>query len=64
MRQFLAAELPPPLHHAAVAWGQSLQSRLKGWRWVGADGVHLTLRFLGQVSDELDRSAREAVRID
>lgn len=52
MRLFLALELPDALRGALAAVQESLRSREEGWRWVGADGLHVTLRFLGEVAPE------------
>jgi 2'-5' RNA ligase len=62
MRLFLAAELPGPVRDAVVGLRATLQAKLEGWRWVGPEGVHLTLRFLGEVDESVDAKAREAWR--
>ena len=54
IRTFVAIELPPPIRAGLAEWSQ----RLHGcWpdgavRWVPADGMHLTLRFLGATEEE------------
>jgi len=62
MRQFLAAELPAALRVHVEGVGSGLRPRLRGWRWVRPEGVHLTLRFLGEVGGERDARARGAWR--
>jgi 2'-5' RNA ligase len=69
MRQFLALELPLPMHRSVVRALEQLARTLQGWRWVRPEGVHLTLRFLGEVPAERDgpgralwRGAAEAAR--
>lgn len=61
MRLFIAIALPVDIR-ARLA---SLQSGLAGARWIDSDSLHLTLRFLGEVSghdaDDLDT---ELGRID
>ncbi len=67
IRAFIAVELPAPV----VAQLDEIEARLKAAvppdtvRWVKADSIHLTLKFLGQVpSDQLDMitsSLRNAV---
>lgn len=39
-----------------------LRSECSGWRWVSAAGIHLTVRFLGEVDEGLDREARAGWR--
>jgi RNA 2',3'-cyclic 3'-phosphodiesterase len=54
IRLFVAI-VPPP---EAVLWLQRLQDDLPGARWSPAQNLHLTLRFVGQISerqaDDLD----------
>jgi len=65
MRQFLAIPLPERLRSAACASRAVLAPRGDGWRFVREQGIHLTLRFLGEVEplrrDALDAAWREAV---
>jgi 2'-5' RNA ligase len=60
MRQFLAAELPGEVRRRVAEVRAGLEERLRGWRWVRTDAVHLTLRFLGEVGQDTDRRARPA----
>jgi 2'-5' RNA ligase len=60
MRQFLAAELPGSVRRCVSDAQAGLRSMLQGWRWVRPEGIHLTLRFLGEVAEELDERARLA----
>ena len=62
MRLFLAAGLPDELLGEVHDVRTSLAAKLAGWRWVRPPGVHLTLRFLGEVAPESDRGARESWR--
>jgi 2'-5' RNA ligase len=63
MRLFAAVPLPEPAR-AEVA---SLLARLRGTelpvRWVGEEGLHLTLKFFGEVSPERLDVIEEAVRL-
>jgi RNA 2',3'-cyclic 3'-phosphodiesterase len=65
MRQFLAIPLPESLRRAACASRDVLAPRGDGWRFVREDGLHLTLRFLGEVDPSrlggLDAAWRHAV---
>ena len=49
MREFLAIPLPLGLRSAARASRDILAPRGDGWRFVREEGLHLTLRFLGEV---------------
>lgn len=60
MRLFLAAELPDPVRRSVSDLQAELRTRLQGWRWVRAEGIHLTLRFLGEVDEGQDGRARPA----
>ena len=62
MRLFLAAELPAAVRERVVEIRDELAGELRGWRWVRPEGIHLTLRFLGEVDEARDLSARSAWR--
>jgi len=49
MREFLAIPLPESLRRAAWASRNILAPGGDGWRFVREEGLHLTLRFLGEV---------------
>lgn len=58
MRLFLALEIDDEMRRRADAVRRTVQERhgaiaTRGLRWVRADQLHLTLRFLGEVSDAL-----------
>lgn len=59
MRLFVAAELPAS-HRAALA-DVCESGRRGGVRWVPGDNVHLTLKFLGDVDEELVPKIEEAL---
>jgi 2'-5' RNA ligase len=55
MRLFVAVELPPKIREAAREAASMLEQRLdRGCRirWVPADQMHLTVRFIGRVPDD------------
>ncbi|OLC78745.1 MAG: 2'-5' RNA ligase [Gemmatimonadetes bacterium 13_1_40CM_4_69_8] len=52
MRLFVALNLPPAVREAVWAAAAPLRELQLPVNWVRADGVHLTLKFLGEVSDE------------
>jgi RNA 2',3'-cyclic 3'-phosphodiesterase len=66
MREFLAIPLPDDVRHAAVASRSVLRVPGDGWRFVRDEGLHVTIRFLGEVDpsrhDELSLAWREAAR--
>jgi 2'-5' RNA ligase len=51
MRLFLAVELPPELRAALAGVQARLREAESGWRWARPEGLHLTLRFLGEVPE-------------
>ncbi len=66
MRLFVALELPPEVKEAAARMQDRLKPSGAGVKWVRPEGMHLTLKFLGEVEDErlpglpgaLDRACR------
>lgn len=64
MREFLAIPLPETLRRAAAASRDVLAVSGHGWRFVRDEGLHLTVRFLGEVDPSrrgaLDAAWREA----
>jgi 2'-5' RNA ligase len=56
MRAFLALEIPPAVKDYLEAAIGVMAPRMKGMRWVKQDGLHVTLRFLGEI--EADTAAR------
>ena len=62
MRLFLAIDLPDSLRRELGELQRRLRSQAPGWRWVRPEGIHLTVRFLGEVAPDLDARHREAWR--
>ena len=64
MRLFVAVAIPPEIREALRRLVGELRSEIRGPRWVRPEGIHLTLRFLGEVEEpslpglvaELERS--------
>lgn len=52
MRAFVALNLPPAVREALWAATAPLRDRGFPVKWVRGDGIHLTLKFLGEVADE------------
>lgn len=51
MRLFVAIELEHPLRRVLLRMSDDLSSFAKDVRWIKADQMHLTLKFLGEVSE-------------
>ncbi|HTV55417.1 MAG TPA: RNA 2',3'-cyclic phosphodiesterase [Terriglobia bacterium] len=58
MRAFVAIELPSEIQDALTEVQTRIQARLRsralgnaGFRWALPQGIHLTLKFLGEISD-------------
>lgn len=63
MRLFLAIELPESVRDATGRLQEALRGHCSGWRWARPEGIHLTLRFLGEVGTEVDATCRESWRL-
>lgn len=64
MARLFVAIIPPPTVRTEVA---ALAAPLEGARWIPADNVHLTLRFIGETADEKADAfahALERVRVE
>ncbi|MFH1178008.1 MAG: RNA 2',3'-cyclic phosphodiesterase [Acidobacteriota bacterium] len=62
MRAFVAVELPAETHRSLVAGLAEARRTLPSARWVRPEGIHITLKFLGEQPDALvrDLGARAA----
>lgn len=62
IRAFIAIDLPPDVREVLGAITRDLQSRIpQGVRWVRPEGIHLTLRFLGDINPESVESISQAM---
>jgi 2'-5' RNA ligase len=52
IRAFIAAELPEAARRTLADLQDALRRDLSGVRWVRAEGIHLTLKFLGDIPEE------------
>ena len=50
MRAFIAVDLPAELRVELGRWQEKLRKSARGARWVRPEGIHLTLKFLGEIS--------------
>ena len=53
MRSFIAIELPDTVKSALLSLQQKLKTCGADVRWVRPEGIHLTLKFLGDIEDKL-----------
>lgn len=61
MRAFFAVAFEPPLEGPAALLSRALRPVAgRDWRFAPPGTVHLTLRFLGEISDETASAARRA----
>ena len=67
MRAFIALQLDGGLHARLSALAADLRPAFPGLRWVRAESIHLTLRFLGDASpgqiERLGRALDEAAAV-
>ena len=52
MRVFVAIDLPPQLREALASLIEGMREESDGVRWARPGGIHLTLRFIGEVSED------------
>jgi RNA 2',3'-cyclic 3'-phosphodiesterase len=62
VRAFVALELDADLRTALGRLMADVRHRFAGLRWVRPEGIHLTLRFLGDASPEQVQGLRESLR--
>jgi 2'-5' RNA ligase len=62
VRAFLALEIPPEIRAGIRELIRRLEPRVRGVRWVRAEGIHVTLRFLGPSSPAALAAVEERVR--
>ncbi len=62
MRLFLAIDLPREVRQALGDLQDRTRRSCPGWRWVRPEGIHLTLRFLGEVGPADEARQRETWR--
>lgn len=53
MRRFIAIDMPEDVKASISGVIEKIDQKSKGIRWVSAQHIHLTLKFLGDVKDEL-----------
>lgn len=61
MRLFVALDVPDQVREALAELSARLKKTCAGARWVRLEGVHITLKFIGEVSLETVEKIREAL---
>lgn len=61
MRLFVALDLTPEVRAALLALLEKLQRAAADLRWVNPEGLHLTLKFIGEVPPEKRAPIEEAL---
>ncbi len=61
MRAFIAIELPEELRNRLAHEQTRFRAVAPDARWTRPDGIHLTLKFLGEISDEQVAQVKEAL---
>jgi len=61
MRVFIAIDLPESLRAALAEAQQGFRSNARDARWTNPEGIHLTLKFLGEISDAQTKLVVEAL---
>ncbi len=52
MRLFVALDIPEDVRRAIRELTQKLEPTCRGARWMRAEGIHVTLKFIGEASEE------------
>ncbi len=61
MRAFIAIDLPPEVHAELARWQAAFRKLTSGARWTHHEGIHLTLKFLGEVPDMQVEQVKQAL---
>src|SRR5437763_2555931 len=62
MRLFVAIEVSPEIRNRISEFVNQAKHRLANARWVRPEGLHVTLKFLGNVADERRVSIESALQ--
>ena len=62
MRVFIAIDLPEEIRSKLRSKQSAFRSASPGARWTEPEGIHLTLKFLGEISDGKVREVTAALR--
>jgi len=61
-RTFIALDLPPAMRRAVVSIQETLRTRQPDLRFTTQDNLHLTLKFLGEITAPATREAEERLQ--
>ncbi len=61
MRAFIAIDLPDAIHAALAQHQAAFRTACPDARWTRPEGIHLTLKFLGEISDAQVKQVTEAL---
>jgi len=62
MRAFIAIDLPETIRTALRGKQAALRTALPGAAWTRPEGIHLTLKFLGEIPDAKVREVSESLK--
>lgn len=62
MRLFIAIEIAPEIRERIVAFIEKARTTVTNARWVRPEGLHVTLKFLGNVMDEKRPAIEDRLR--
>ena len=62
MRLFVAIEIDPAIRERIHEFVSGLRAKISEARWVRPEGLHITLKFLGNVADERRMTIENALR--
>ena len=63
MRLFIAIELPDLVKGMLSDLVGELRPKLKGWRWIRVENLHLTIKFLGELDEQDLNMVQECLRV-
>jgi len=62
MRAFIAIDLPEEIHLELARWQSGFRTVCPEAKWTKPDGIHLTLKFLGEISDSQVQQVIKALK--
>jgi 2'-5' RNA ligase len=61
MRLFVALDIPEEVRRALTEWVARFRGSIRGPRWTRIEGLHITLKFIGETSSERVGEIRAAL---